>query len=106
MQWLYEWWAKQVSLVVLPKILLQVKSKSGKTEAEHLQTIMHPEGVRPDLPVGNYTRVVTLLVLIHLHITHEHKRSVEPICTDHASASDRLGKMRVYRGSTDRLQSL
>lgn len=92
--------------MVLPKTLLQVKRKFGKAEVEHLQTIMHPEGVRPDLPVGNYTRVVTLLVLVHFHVTHERKRSVESICTDHASASDGLRKMRVYRGSTDRLQSL
>lgn len=83
----HHWWSCQ------RHYCKQKKRKFGKTEAEHLQTIMHPEGVRPDLPVGNYTRVVTLLVFIHFHITHEHKRSVESICTDHTSASDGLRKM-------------
>lgn len=92
-------------MVVLPKTKKKKKVRQNP-KAEHLQTIMHAQGVRPDLPVGNNTRVVTLLVLIHFHIAHEHKRIVEAICTDHASASDGLRKMRVYRGSTDRLQSL
>lgn len=61
---------------------------------------------RPNLPVGNNTRVVTLLVLIHFHIAHENKGSVSPVGADHASACDGLRKMRIYRRPTDRLQSL
>lgn len=61
---------------------------------------------RPNLPVGNNTRVVTLLVLIHFHIAHENKGSVAPVGADHASACDGLRKMRIYRRPTDRLQSL
>ncbi len=61
---------------------------------------------RPNLPVRNNTRVVTLLVLIHFHIAHENKGSVSPVGADHASACDGLRKMRIYRRPTDRLQSL
>lgn len=61
---------------------------------------------RPDLPVGDNTRVVTLLVLIHFHIAQENKGSVSPVGADHTSARDGLRKMRIYRRPTDRLQSL
>lgn len=61
---------------------------------------------RPDLPVGDDTRVVTLLVLIHFHIAQENKGSVSPVGADHTSARDGLRKMRIYRRPTDRLQSL
>jgi len=58
------------------------------------------------LPVRHYTRVVTLLVLIHFHITHQNKGSVSAIGSDYTRACDGLREMGVYGRATDRLQTL
>lgn len=59
-----------------------------------------------DLPVGHYTRVVTLLVLVHLYIAHQNKGSVSVVGSDYASTGDGLGEMGVYGRAADRLQAL
>lgn len=59
-----------------------------------------------DVPVGHYTRVVTLLVLIHFHITHQNKGRVPAVGSDYTRASDGLREVGVYGGAADRLQAL
>lgn len=58
------------------------------------------------LPVGHYTREVTLLVLIHFHITHLNKGSVSAIGPDYTRACDGLREMGVNGRTADRLQTL
>lgn len=58
------------------------------------------------LPVGHYTRVVTLLVVIHFHITHQNKGRVSAIGSDYTTASDGLREMGVYGRAADWLQAL
>lgn len=62
--------------------------------------------MRPHLPVGHNTRVVTLLVLVHFAVAQEHEGDVSPVRPDHARTRDGLGKVGVYGGPTDRLQPL
>lgn len=54
-----------------------------------------------NLPVGHYTRVVTLLVVIHFHITHQNKGRVSAIGSDYTTASDGLREMGVYGRAAD-----
>lgn len=57
-------------------------------------------------PVGHDTRVVTLLVLINLHVTHHNKGRVSAVGSDYTTAGDRLGEMGVNGRAADRLQAL